>query len=187
MLMTTKFISMKKLLAVTAIAFLGLSSCKQEIKTLPEPTQTGANTFGAKVNGENFGPLGGGILTKATLEATHTFDSSIIINARNFSRTPVEFEMELYIKNVYAPGTYQLNQQTNIYPSQSASYGHYVRRNISITDEWITSADATGTVQITKIDWDAHIVSGSFEFTANARYGSAPLHVTERRFDVRLQ
>ena len=187
MLMTTKFISMKKLLALAAILFFGFSSCKQEIKTLPDPTQTGANTFGAKVNGENFGPLGGSFLTKATLEATHTTDSSIIINARNFSRSPIEFEMELYIKNVYAPGTFQLNENTGAYPSQSASYGHYLRRNINITDEWITSTNATGTVQVTKIDWEARIVSGSFEFTANPKYGSAPLHVTEGRFDVRFQ
>jgi hypothetical protein len=178
--------SMKKLLAA-AIAFVMLNSCKQEIKSLPEPTQTGANTFGAKVNGENFGPLGGGILTKPSLEATHTFDSSILINARNFSRTPVEFEMEIFIKNVNAPGTYTLNQNTEVAPGQSASYAHYLRRNINITDEWITSSGATGHVRVSKIDWINYIVSGTFEFTANARYGSAPITVTEGRFDVRFQ
>lgn len=181
-----KFISMKNLLFAGLVAVIGLS-CKQEIKSLPEPTQTGANTFGAKVNGENFGPLGGGILTKPTLEATHTFDSSILINARNFSRTPVEFEMEIFIKNVNVPGTYTLNQNTEVAPGQSASYAHYLRRNINITDEWMTSSGATGNVQVSKIDWVNYIVSGTFEFTANARYGSAPITVTEGRFDVKFQ
>lgn len=177
---------MKKLLAA-AFALVVLNSCKQEIKTLPEPTQTGANTFGAKVNGENFGPLGSSLLTKTTLEATHGFDSSIIIHARNFSRSPIEFEMEIYLKNVNAPGTYSLNQETEIAPGQSASYAYYVRRNINITDEWITSNNATGTVQVTKIDWVNRIVSGTFEFTANAKRGSGSITVTEGRFDVKFQ
>lgn len=130
-----KFLSMKKLLGLALVAFIALSSCKQEIKSLPDITQTGANTFGAKVNGENFGPLGGSILTSPTLEATHTFDSSILITARNFSRSPIEFEMQLFLKNVHAPGTFYLNQETEIHPAQSASYAYYVRRNINITDE----------------------------------------------------
>ena len=184
----TKLISMKKLFVVAAVAFFGLSSCKQEINSLPEPTQTGANTFGAKVNGENFGPLSGGLLpTKPILEARYSADSSVFINARNFSRTPIEFEMEIYLKSVKATGTYLLNQDTEIAPSHSASYAHYLRRNINITDEWITSGNATGEVQVTKIDFVNDIISGTFQFTGNARYGSAPITVTEGRFDVKIQ
>ena len=178
---------MKKWVAFAGIALLALAGCKQQIETLPEPTQTGANTFGAKVNGENFGPLGGSFITKPTLEARATADSSFFINARNFSRMPVEFEMELYVKNVTAPGTYQLNQNTEIAPGQSASYAYYVRRNVNVTDEWITNASTGGTVQVTKIDWANRIISGTFEFTANARYGSSPVTVTEGRFDMRFQ
>ena len=185
--MEAQTISMKKILAVAIVTLVALSSCKQHIETLPEPTQTGANTFGSKINGENFGPLGGSFITKPTLEARTTGDSSIFINARNFSRMPVEFEMELYVKNVTAPGTYQLNQNTEVAPGQSASYAHYLRRNINVTDEWITSTSAGGVVQVTKIDWVNRIASGTFEFTANARYGSSPITVAEGRFDVRFQ
>lgn len=178
---------MKHLLLI-AIIFSSFSSCKKEIETLPDTTQTGANTFGAKINGENWGPLKAGLLpTLPILEARFAGDSSIFINARNFSRTPVETEMEIYIKNVAAPGIYALNQATEIYPGESASYAYYVKRNFSITDEWITSSTATGQVQVTKIDWANKNIAGTFSFTANAKYGSASIFVTEGRFDVKIQ
>jgi len=180
--------SMKNILLLAAAALIGLSSCKKEIDTLPEPTQTGANSFGAKVNGENWGPLKGGILpTLPILEARFSADSSVFINARNFSRTPRESEMEIYIKNLRGPGTYELNQATATYPGHSASYAFFVKRNVNVEDEWITGPSATGQVHITKIDWEDRILSGTFSFTANATYGSAPIIVTEGRFDVKVQ
>lgn len=179
--------SMKNLLFI-ALAIISFSSCKKEIKSLPEETQTGANTFGAKVAGENWGPLGFGIVpTAPILEARFAADSSIFINARNFSRSPVETEMEIYLKNVSGPGVYQLNQNTEVAPGQSASYAYYVKRNVNVIDEWITGSNAAGQVQVTKIDRAAKIISGTFGFTANARYGSAPITVTEGRFDVKIQ
>lgn len=183
-----KSIAMKKSLLLITLAFVGFSSCKKEIKTLPEASQTGAGTFGAKINGENWGPLKAGILpTAPILEAHFSGDSSVYINARNFSRTPIETEMEIYLRNVSSPRIFQLNQNTEVAPGQSASYGYYVKRNISVTDEWITSSSATGQVVVTKIDWVAKIISGTFEFTGNSLYGSPPINVTEGRFDVKIQ
>ena len=46
---------MKKLLFVLASVAV-LTSCKKEVDELPEPTQTGANIFGAKLNGEFWVP-----------------------------------------------------------------------------------------------------------------------------------
>ena len=155
---------------------------------MPDTTETGANKFGAKINGENWGPLGFGIVpTAPTLEASFAADSSIFINARNFSRSPVETEMQIYLKNVSAPGSYLLNQNTAVAPGHSASYAYYIKRNFSVTDEWITSTTATGQVQVTKMDWANKIISGSFSFTADAKYGSAPISVTEGRFDIKIQ
>lgn len=173
------------LIVVLLVAF---SACKKEIKTLPDETQTGANTFGAKVDGVNWGPLSAGIVpTAAILEARFSADSSVFITARNFSRSPLETEMEIYLKNVVGPGTYVLNQLTDHYPSHSASYGYYVKRNIYLIDEWITSNTVGGQVQVTKMDWANQIISGTFSFTAAAKVNSAPLTVTEGRFDVKIQ
>lgn len=178
---------MKKLLLLTAVV-VAFTACKKEIKTLPDETQIGANTFGAKLNGENWGPLKAGILpTAPLLEARFSGDQSIVITARNFSRTPIETEMEIFLKGATAPGTYLLNQTTARYPSQTASYGYYEKRNINVEDQWITGSEATGEVVITRLDIPARIVSGTFQFTANAKYGSAPITVTEGRFDLTIQ
>jgi hypothetical protein len=164
------------------------SSCKKEIKNLPEETQSGAGTFGAKVNGENWGPLKAGILpTAPILEAHFGGNHSVFINARNFSRTPIETEMEIYLHDIKGPGTYLLNQNTTVFPTQSASYAYYLKRNINLEDEWITSSAATGQVVVTKFDIPNRVISGTFQFTAAARYGSAPINVTEGRFDVKVQ
>lgn len=179
---------MKNFLLHTALVLLTFSACKKEIETLPDETQSGAGTFGAKVNGENWGPLKAGILpTAPLLEARFAGDNAIFINARNFSRTPNETEMEIYLKDVTAAGTYLLNQNTAAYPNQNASYAYYVKRNLTVQDEWITGSEATGEVVITKIDIPGRIISGRFQFTANAKYGSAPISVTEGRFDTKIQ
>ena len=179
---------MKNTILVLAAALIGFSSCKKEISSLPEPTQTGANTFGAKVNGENWGPLAAGVLpTTDLLEATFTPDSSVIIYARNFSRVPIETEMQIYLHRVLQPGVYELNKVSDVYPSASASHAYYLKRNITIEDDWITGPETTGQVTVTRIDWMNWIISGTFSFTAKARYNSAPLQVTEGRFDVKIQ
>lgn len=188
MLKRRKSNSMKKFVFVAAIALAAFSSCKKEIRNLPELTQSGAGTFGAKVNGDNWGPLKAGILpTAPILEARFGADNSVFINARNFSRTPIETEMEIYLKNIKGTGTYELNQNTGAYPSNSASYAYFLKRNVHLEDEWITSSAATGQVVVIRYDASSRIISGTFQFTANARYGSAPLTVTEGRFDVKLQ
>ena len=173
------------LISLTVLVF---SSCKKNIETLPVTTESGANTFGAKINGENWGPLGFGIVpTAPTLEARFWGDSSVFINVRNFSRSPVETEMEIYLQNIALPRIYILNQNTDIFPNHSASYAYYLKRNFTVTDEWVTSSTATGQVQVTKIDRVNKIIAGTFSFTADAKYGSAPIVVTEGRFDIRIQ
>jgi hypothetical protein len=177
---------MKNAILLLTAAAIGFISCKKEIKNLPEPTQTGANTFGAKVNGENWGPLAAGILpTLPILEARFSADSSVFINARNYSRTPTETEMEIYLKHITGPGIYKLNQTTAAYPGHSASYAHYIKRKFTIEDEWITGPENGGEVEVTKIDWESKIISGTFSFTAKPLYTTL-LTVTEGRFDVKI-
>lgn len=178
---------MKSFLVLFVLILL-FAACTKTVEQLPEPTQTGANTFGAKVNGENWGPLKAGVLPASNLlEARYSGNNSIVINARNFSRAPIETEMEIYIQNVTAPGVFLLNQDTERYPYQSANYALYEKRNITIEDEWKTSSTATGQVTVTRIDTINHIVAGTFSFNTQPRYGGTPVTVTDGRFDIRIQ
>lgn len=171
------------LLFCTAFCF----SCSKTVTELPPATQTGANTFGASVDGKLWVPEGFGIApTAPILEARFFPDSSFIMNARNFSLEPTETEFEIFIRNMSTTGTYSLNTITANYPSQSASYAYYVKRKFTPLNEWITNDQYTGTVTITKND--NHIVSGTFQFQAINMYNNPqPITVTDGRFDVRVQ
>ena len=167
-----------------------LFSCKKKVDELPEPTQIGANTFGARVDGNLWVPQGFGIApTAPILEASYAVQGGVVlINARNFGSSPTETEIELYLTNVTGAGTFQLNQSTQKYPNQTGNYAYYIERRFMPRNEWITTPQATGSVQITKFDTTAKIISGTFGFSAANTDGSSQrLNVTEGRFDIRYQ
>jgi Family of unknown function (DUF6252) len=172
-------------IVISAVLF----SCKKEVTELPPATQSGANTFGCKIDGAFWVPAGFGIVpTAAKLEA-RIAGGDLIINARNFSSSPTESEFEFYIKGLIAGGTgnYTLNTGAS-HPDYSNSYAYYVHRRVTPDNEWVTSAPYTGTVTITKIDSVNHFVSGTFEFQAINLYNNPqPINVTEGRFDVKTQ
>ncbi|HKB45658.1 MAG TPA: DUF6252 family protein, partial [Chitinophagaceae bacterium] len=98
-----------------------------------------------------------------------------------------ETEFEFFIKAVTAPGTYLLNTTVG-YPTYAASYAYYVHRKFSPDNEWITSAQYTGSINFTKVDTINHIISGSFAFQAINLYNDPQsLNVTEGRFDIKTQ
>lgn len=179
---------MKKLLFVLASVAV-LTSCKKEVDELPEPTQTGANIFGAKLNGEFWVPQKFGIApTAPILEARYTGTGGVFINARNFGSSPTETEFEIYLENISQPGLVLLNESTLKYPDESASYGYYIKRRFMPEGEWITGPQHTGSVTVTRIDKINNIISGTFQFTAKSMDNTAdPITVTEGRFDVMIQ
>lgn len=166
-----------------------LFSCKKEVTELPPATQSGANTFGCKIDGAFWVPAGFGIVpTAAQLEA-RIAGLDLYINARNFSSSPIESEFEIYIKDitVNGVGNYTLNTGA-AHPDYSNSYAYYVHRRITPDNEWVTTSPHTGTVTITKIDSVNHFVSGTFQFQAINLYNTPkPINVTEGRFDVKTQ
>jgi hypothetical protein len=180
---------MKNILAVyLLIASLALFSCKKEVTELPPATQTGANTFGCKVDGALWVPAGFGVVpTAPILEARFVSDHDLLINARNFSSSPTESEFELFIKGATVPGTYLLNTAAT-YQNYNASYGYYVHRKFTPDNEWITSTLYAGSITLTKIDTVNLFVSGTFEFQAINMYNTPqPLNITEGRFDVKTK
>ncbi len=178
-------ISMKRILIVL-LPLMALISCKKNVDELPPASQTGANTFGAKVNGNLWAPQGfAGIPASNILEA-HIFGNVVVIKAQNFASSPNETEFDMTIFDVTGPGVYPLN--TNVtHPNGTSSYAYYVKRNFTPEDEWITSSSHTGTVTITKFDAVNKIVSGTFEFSAGSLYNAGILAVTEGRFDLKTQ
>jgi hypothetical protein len=165
-----------------------LFSCKKEVSELPPATQTGANTFGCKVDGKFWVPAGFGIVPTAPKLEARFAGNDLIINARNFSSSPTETEFEIFIKDVTDNGNYVLNTTTSYPANLSTSYAYYVHRRFTPDNEWITSSLYSGTVTITKIDSINHFVSGTFQFQAINLYNAPqPINVTEGRFDVKTQ
>ncbi len=175
---------MKKLL-IAVSALIILASCTKDVTELPPATQTGANTFGAIVDGKLWAPQDFGVINIGTKLEARRINDDILINARNFSSSPTETEFEIFIKGGIATGTYLFN--TNVsYPSNNASYGYYVKRKVSPLNEWITSSMQTGSVTLTRVDLVNHIVSGTFQFNAISLYNDPnPLVVTDGRFDIK--
>ncbi|MBK8310953.1 MAG: hypothetical protein IPL04_08730 [Chitinophagaceae bacterium] len=175
---------MKKLLII-CLPLLLLMSCKKEVSELPPATQTGANTFGAKVNGNFWIPQGFGPVPASNLLEAIRLGPNFYIRARNFASSPNETEFEIFIKDLTGPGTYPLNT-TMASRSTAASYGFYLKRNLTPISEWLTSATNSGSVTVTFMDTTNNILSGTFQFTAADVYGTGgPITVSEGRFDVR--
>jgi Family of unknown function (DUF6252) len=169
------------------LSLLLLASCKKEVTELPPATQTGANTFGAKVNGSFWVPQGFASIPDADILDAMMIGNDVIINAQNFSSSPTETEFVIRINGVTGPGTYLLNANVT-HPSNAASYAYYVKRKFTPLNEWQTSSTSTGSVTITKIDTVNWIVSGTFAFNMLNLYNTPePLAVTEGRFDVKIQ
>jgi hypothetical protein len=81
-----------------------------------------------------------------------------------------------------------LNEATAKYPSQTASYGYYVRRKYTPENEWITNTRYTGRIDVTAYDSVNRFISGTFSFNAINIYNDPQtLEVTDGRFDVKLQ
>jgi Family of unknown function (DUF6252) len=183
------FLVMNKIL-LAGISLLLLASCNKEVSELAPATQTGANTFGAKVDGVMWEPKGFGPFPASNLlEARFNTPTSLVINARNFASSPNESSFEIYVSGVTGPGTYLLNNNVTLpYSYQSVGYGYYAKTRLTPQDEWLTSTVYTGSVTITKFDQHERIIAGTFEFTAGSINSlSQPIHVTEGRFDIRLQ
>jgi len=175
---------MKKILSLFSL-YLLLLSCNKEVKELPPATQSGANTFGLKLNGEMWVPKGFAGIPDEDLLVAKLLGNTLIITAQNFASSPTETEFELKIFGATGTGTYLLNSNTN-YPAGPTSYGYHVKRRLSPIDEWITSAAQTGSVTISRFDTTARIISGTFQYNAeNLTNASQTISVTEGRFDVR--
>ena len=181
---------MKNSFALTLILIsAGLISCKKDVSELPPATQSGANTFGCKIDGNFWVPAGFGVVPTAPKLEARIAGTDLFLNARNFSSSPTESEFEIFVRGLTETGTgnYTLSGG-GFYPDYNNSFAYYVHRKFTPDNEWVTTSPYTGTVNITKIDSINHFVSGTFQFQAINLYNAPqPISVTEGRFDVKTQ
>ena len=167
------------------LIFLLSFACKKKIEELPPATQTGANSFGARVDGEMWIPQRFGVINASNLLEARLLGNNFFLTAQNFASAPNETEFDIVIVGLTSTGTYTLNSNTS-HPNSNSSYAYYVKRKLSPLFEWITSTTYTGSVNITRFDTAARIVSGTFAFQAGETTNTAsPINVTEGRFDVK--
>jgi hypothetical protein len=176
---------MTRNILLAGLLLLGFTACNKDVDELPALTETGANTFGAMVDGKIWVPQGfAGIPASNILNARY-LGTTLFLKAQNFSSSPNETEFDITVVNLTATGTYLLNVST-AHPNYNNSYGYYVKRNLSPINEWITSVNHTGSVTITKFDTTNHIISGNFQFSAEEILNPASvITVSDGRFDVK--
>jgi hypothetical protein len=174
-----------KALILSFILITAISSCNKTISELPAASETGANTFGATVDGNFWSPQGFAGLPAANKLVARYLGTTFFLKAQNFASSPTETEFDITVVNMTSTGTYPLNADAS-HPNYNNSYGYYVKRNLSPINEWITSTSHTGSVTISKLDLANHIISGTFQFSAGELTNPASvLNVTDGRFDVK--
>ena len=137
---------------------------------MPKPTQTGANTINAKVNGTPWQHKF--CWSCKRIDAVYEDGTlQFFVTGRNWDQNIV---ISVNIKELKSLGTYQLS-------NQGLNYGYISTEN----SRFYTSNNSLGVVTITKIDLANKIISGTFEFSAEDEYNPAnTIKVTDGWFDI---
>lgn len=180
--------SMRKLLLYCCTLLLTqCSKCKENDpnpeEQLPPATQTGANTFGCLVNGQTWTPQG----NNGTANLRVTYDpgyagGSLSIRAYRFiGDTDKQQSFILGGAPISQVGTYSCSM-----PVQYTAY-FFDETKSRPCDSYYGTADLTckGQLTITRLDLQAGIISGTFNFTLY-KPGCDSVRVTNGRFDKKL-
>ncbi len=170
---------MKPLSFSFILLFLLLLSCKKE--KLPKPTQKGANTFGCKIDGKIFIPKD--VITVPVIQG--------------FSSRYSETTKELRLSAVEPPNEKEKRLQRDIVINihdlkigdnklDEISYARIVISEEYQLDKYYgTNSTTGGILNITRLDTNQNIISGTFSFVAAPmQINSLNVHVTEGRFDI---
>ncbi|MDJ1497574.1 hypothetical protein QNI19_31835, partial [Cytophagaceae bacterium DM2B3-1] len=136
-----------------------LFACKKD--DLPSPSQTGADTFGCKINGKSWIPNGGngwsgiepifGGYVDTSIAPTH---NGVFIHTYRSDNSSID----IYLQNVNTTGVYQLKYNTGIrYGTLNPlNYAAYFPGN---GKAYVTTPEYQGTVTITRADTVNYIIS----------------------------
>ena len=172
-LSTSTCYTMKILIILLNVAFILGASCKKGEKLTPE-TQTGANTFSCKINGEIFKPKAGDFVEGLTVNLYNNIDLVILVTGTQYN--PVK-ELLISFKDIPLEGTYLLNFNQSKY----ATY-----KLLNTPAQFHSKTLNSGKVVITRLDRNQRIISGRFDFQlTNESNSGETLNITEGRFDVK--
>ena len=153
------------------VLMTSIVGCKDDDDlTLPPVTVKGANTFGCRVNGVIYVP--GGTYGDPVVDASS--DRIIVYGSQqkvNFQLTVIDTLDEPIVANK----AYYFNQDNircvfeDLRSKAGCSY---------------LETPVTGYIKFAKIDFDNHIFSGVFQFTAYSSACRKSVDITEGRFDI---
>jgi hypothetical protein len=159
------------------VVVLCLAACKKDNYSLPPETQTGANTFGCKINGKVWVPNGSDIYSGRNVFANY-INNVFIISATNFNSKPQE-TFVLGTDNIL------LFNDVLIRLDNGAAGGLFYTLGYNGRTDFGTNSNYTGELKFKKFDETNLIASGTFWFDAQNANGEI-IRVTEGRFDVKF-
>ena len=161
------------LLLALIICSLSLA-CKKD--KLPQPTQTGANTMYAKINGQPWDskPCWSCIAGGSGLSVSYDDRVYFGITGQNNDQHIV---IGIYVNNLVKTGTYELSTNNSDYAILNSASSNFV-----------TTVNHKGIITVNKIDLNNKIISGTFEFTAEDKENPEnTIKVTDGWFDVKYR
>ena len=158
---------------------------------LPPATQTGANTFGCLLNGQPFTPSGFNGTPNFLVSYDPGFQGGNL-DVRVYRNVDKAANKQQFIRfggdQIIQPGTYILKTPADLSKlgPYTASFSDY--RYNSPCDMYSFNPGTTteGRFTVTRLDLQAGIVSGTFEFTL-AQPGCQTIVITQGRFDKKIR
>ena len=177
------------------VMIAGLMACDKDdnqssndpIDQLPEATQTGANTVGCLVNGEAFLPKGGGLAGNKNCFYQYVDGGYYFVMRFSDFSDGNSSSLRLGTQNatIEEGEIYTLNARPFYSGNEDGRGGGYEFYTIEPFSEiyYSTTSEVTGEMTITKLDFENHIVSGTFWFDAVNEDGEV-VEIREGRFDM---
>jgi hypothetical protein len=167
--------------ALLLVTFFTFSQCKKkDVPQLPPETETGAMTFGCKVNGEIFVPQDGNGRSGFKVEYVNLGTEpggGWYLNIAAFDRKSISRPL------VSVTTDSLLISEGSTYNFKNAK-GNAKAFYVTSGNVFSKLDNDTGQLKIIKFDQLSRIISGTFLFTGTDENGGK-VNVTEGRFDVR--
>ena len=147
---------------------------------LPAATQTGANTIGCLVNGQPWVPAGNNGSSNYTVSYDRGLGATFDLRAYRYQQNPDNFQnIIIETSRLYGPKTYSIKDSLNT----------RVVINDRLTGCYLSSLEPgtyrKGTLTVTRLDLQAGIIAGTFDFTL-VKPGCDTVRITQGRFDKKL-